>query len=72
MLAIAKDRAYLDEFYRASSMKEKAAVAEKHATERLDVTADVSIMDDASHRLEIHTCRLWQKNSSNAEMKTRM
>ena len=61
LLAIAKDRAYLDEFYRASSMKEKAAVVEKYATERLDMTADVSIMDDASHRLDPHVSPLAKK-----------
>ena len=71
LLAIAKDRAYLDEFYRAKSMQEKADVVQKYATDRLDMTADVRIIDDASHRL-IHTCPPWERTTANAEMKMRM
>jgi len=46
MLGIAKDRAYLDDFYRARTMKDKAAVVDKYAREHLDMTADIHIKDD--------------------------
>jgi len=46
MLGIAKDRAYLDNFYRAKTMEDKAAVVDKYAREHLDMTADVDIKDD--------------------------
>ena len=46
LLAIAKDRAYLDEFYAAKSWEEKASVVDHYAKTRLDMTADVNIKDD--------------------------
>ena len=46
MLGIAKDRAYLDGFYKAKTMKEKAAVVDKYAREHLDMIADINIKDD--------------------------
>jgi hypothetical protein len=46
LLAIAKDRAYLDEFYRAKTWKEKALVIDNYAKKHLDMTADVDIKDD--------------------------
>ena len=45
MLGIAKDRAYLDAFYRAKTMKEKATVIDRYAKQHLDMTADVDIFD---------------------------
>lgn len=45
LVAIAKDRAYLDAFYRAKSMEEKVAVVERYAKNNLDMTADVNIDD---------------------------
>ena len=46
MLAIAKDRAYLDSFYNAKTIEDKASVIDKYARKHLDMTADVDIMDD--------------------------
>lgn len=46
LLAIAKDRAYLDDFYRAKTWEEKASVINYYAKTRLDMTADVNIKDD--------------------------
>lgn len=45
LLGIADDRAYLDDFYKAKTMQAKAAVVDKYARERLDMTADVDIED---------------------------
>ena len=46
MLAIAKDRAYLDSFYNAKTIEDKASVIDKYARKHLDMTADVDIMDN--------------------------
>ncbi len=40
-VAIAKDRAYLQDFYRATSLDEKAKVLNEYAIKHLDMTADV-------------------------------
>lgn len=46
MLCIAKDRAYLDAFYDAKSMEDKAKVLDDYARTHFDMTADVDIKDD--------------------------
>ena len=46
MLGIAKNKAYLNDFYKAQTMKEKAMVVERYAKEHLDMTADINIKDD--------------------------
>ncbi len=46
IIGIVRDKAYLQDFYRASTNKEKADVLEKYARETLDMTADVNINDD--------------------------
>ena len=46
MLGIARDRAYLDAFYRAKTLKDKAQVIDNYARTHLDMTADVKIKDD--------------------------
>ena len=46
IIALAKDRAYLDDFYRAKTLGEKTIVLEKYAKEHLDMTADVNIGND--------------------------
>jgi len=46
IIALAKDRAYLDDFYRAKTLGEKPIVLEKYAKEHLDMTADVNIGND--------------------------
>lgn len=45
ILGIAKDKAYLHEFYNAESEEDKAKVLAKYATEKLGMTADVRIDD---------------------------
>ena len=46
IIGIARDKAYLRDFYHASTNKEKADVIEKYARKTLDMTADVNINDD--------------------------
>jgi hypothetical protein len=46
IIGIARDKAYLQEFYRAHAHNEKAGVLDKYARETLDMTADVNIDDD--------------------------
>ncbi len=46
MLGIAKDRAYLDSFYKAKTMEDKAKVIDTYTRTHLDMTADVKIKDD--------------------------
>lgn len=46
LVAIAKDKAYLQDFYKAKTMEDKAKVVNKYAIEKLDMTADVNIKDD--------------------------
>jgi hypothetical protein len=45
ILAIAKDMAYLQDFYHVKTAEDKAAVVDKYAREHLDMTADVNIND---------------------------
>ena len=46
MLGIAKDRAYLDDFYHAKTDEDKADVMDKYARTQLNMTADLDIKDD--------------------------
>ena len=46
MLGIAKDRAYLDDFYHAKTDEDKAEVMDKYARTQLNMTADLDIKDD--------------------------
>jgi hypothetical protein len=46
LLAIARGRAYLDDFYKAQTMDEKAKVVETYAKQHLNMTANVRIKDD--------------------------
>jgi hypothetical protein len=43
ILCIAKDRAYLDDFYRAESEEEKVKIVQDYAERMLDMTADVKL-----------------------------
>ena len=54
MLGIAKNKAYLNNFYKAKSMEDKAAVVDKYAREKLDMTADVNIKDDDRNYFPVH------------------
>ena len=55
MLGIAKNKAYLKDFYKAQSLEDKAAVVDKYAREKLDMTADVNIKDDDRNYFPVHT-----------------
>ena len=46
MLGIAKHKAYLNDFYKAKTMEEKAIVVDKYAREKLDMVANIDIKDD--------------------------
>ena len=48
-VAIAKDRAYLQDFYRATSLDEKAKVLNEYAIKHLDMTADAKVIDDQDY-----------------------
>ena len=50
LLALSKDRAYLDDFYRAETLNAKADIVNKYAREVLDMTADININEDPKHR----------------------
>ena len=54
MLGIAKNKAYLNNFYKAKSMEDKAAVVDKYAREKLDMTADVNIKDNDRNYFPVH------------------
>ncbi len=49
---IARDNAYLQDFYSASTNEEKATVLDKYTWENLDMTADVSVNDNPFHKLD--------------------
>ena len=55
MLGIAKNKAYLNDFYKAQTMKEKAMVVERYAKEHLDMTADINIKDDDKKYFPSHS-----------------
>ena len=54
MLGIGKDRAYLNDFYKAKTMEDKAAVVDNYAREHLDMTADIDIMDNDRKYYPLH------------------
>ena len=55
MLGIARDKAYLNNFYKAKTMSNKATVVDKYAREKLDMTADIDIKDDNKNYFPVHT-----------------
>jgi hypothetical protein len=52
IVAIAKDMAYLQDFYHAKTAEDKAAVVDKYAREYLDMTANVNINNDKRRKPE--------------------
>ena len=54
MLGIAKDEAYLNDFYKAKTIEDKAIVVDKYARENLDMIADIDIKDDDRNYFPIH------------------
>ena len=49
VVAIAKDRAYLQDFYKATTLEEKASVLNEYAIKHLDMTADAKVSDNADY-----------------------
>ncbi len=45
---------YLQDFYHARTVEDKAAVVNKYAREHLDMTANVNINDDKQRKPEYH------------------
>ena len=54
MLGITKDKAYLNDFYKAKTMEDKAIVVDKYAKEKLDMVADIDIKDDDRNYFPVH------------------
>jgi hypothetical protein len=71
IIGIARDKAYLRDFYRASTNEEKADVLEKYARETLDMTADVNINDDRLRKPDFINHHS-EKRIANATIKMKM
>ncbi len=52
IVAIAKDMAYLQDFYHTRTAEDKASVVDKYSQEHLDMTAVVNINDDKQRKPE--------------------
>ncbi len=58
LVAIAKDRAYQQDFYRATSLEEKAETLNNYAIKHLDMTADANVSDNVDYRPNYSTSPL--------------
>ena len=72
MLGIGKDRAYLNDFYKAKTMEDKAAVVDNYAREHLDMTADIDIMDNDRKYYPLHPESPLSKSSVKSLMNVTM
>ncbi len=63
IVAIAKNKAYLQEFYNASSLHQKAEVLNNYAIDHLDMTADVKVNDNQDYRPDYLTSPLTRRYS---------
>ncbi len=61
IVAIAKDMAYLQDFYHAKTAEDKATVVNKYAREHLDMTANVNINDDKQRKPEYQNSLLGKR-----------
>jgi hypothetical protein len=61
IVAIAKDMAYLKDFYHAKTAEDKAAVVDEYAQEHLDMTADVDINGDKQRKPEYQNSPLGKR-----------
>jgi hypothetical protein len=61
IVAIAKDMAYLQDFYHAKTAEDKAAVVDKYACEHLDMTVDVDINDGKQRKSEYQNSPLGKR-----------
>ena len=62
MLGIGKDRAYLNNFYKAKTMEDKAAVVDNYSRENLDMTSDIGISDGDRKYFPSHLTSLLSRN----------
>jgi hypothetical protein len=61
IVAIAKDMAYLQDFYHAKTAEDMATVVDKYAQEHLDMTADVNINNDKRRKPEYRNSPLGKR-----------
>jgi hypothetical protein len=63
IVAIAKNKAYLQEFYNASLLHQKAEVLNNYAIHHLDMTADVKVNDNQDYQPDYLTSPLTRRYS---------
>ncbi len=63
IVAIAKNKAYSQEFYNASSLQQKAEVLNNYAINHLDMTADVKVNDNQDYQPDYLTLPLTRRYS---------
>jgi hypothetical protein len=63
LVAIAKNRAYLQDFFKASILEEKAIVLNNYATKHLDMTADAKVSNNIDYRPNYSTSPLAKRYS---------
>jgi hypothetical protein len=62
-VAIRKDRAYLQDFFKASTLEEKAKVLNNYATKHLDMTANAKVSESIDYRPNYSTSPLAKRYS---------
>ena len=55
MISIAKEKAHLNDFYKANTMEDKSIVVDNYAREKLDIDANIDIKDNNRDYFPIHT-----------------
>jgi hypothetical protein len=63
VVAIAKDRAYLQDYFKASTLEEKANMLDNYATKYLDMTANAKVSDTIDSRPNYLTSPLAKRYS---------
>jgi hypothetical protein len=63
VVVIAKNRAYLQDFFKAQTLKEKAKVLNNYATKHLDMTADAKVSNNLDYRQNYSTSPLAKRYS---------
>jgi hypothetical protein len=56
IVAIAKNKVYLQDFFYASTRQQKAEVLNIYATDHLDMTANIKVNDNKNHHQNYLTC----------------
>ncbi len=64
LVAIAKNRAYLQDFFKVSTLEEKAILLNNHATKHLNMTADAKVSDNIDYRPNYSTSPLAKRYST--------